>query len=325
LGGYAFYTAERLGCSQLVVVRKAATGETFCGKLVPKEKLSEFLQLEGSAQKILRANPHPNILQPVAIVDGGDVSGVVFPAVGEDLHTFVRNKKGLKERDARPIFKALVSAVLHCHNHRIVLRDIRLGKVFFRNHSRTEVVIADLDGAQVVSHASPFLFDRKGSPAFVSPEVVVSPAYDGAAADMWALGVVLYILLTGTYPFQDSHPATLFQKIQQGHSAVYFPSSMSEAVRDIMRSLLLKEAHLRLTARALHQDLWLRDAEATHEPASPAAAEPMCTPAAAISPAAAAVECSNRKRRYGSCDPDSRPDKRPRDEDFAIDTTLHEQ
>jgi serine/threonine protein kinase len=260
LGHFTFSKSPLAACAHLVAVTKHAAPEKFSGKLILNESLPEFLKLEGAVHRVLRTHPHPNILQPITVVGGAELSGVVFPAVGEDLHTHVRARKGLPEREAKSIFRSILSAVSHCHRHRIVLRDVRLGKMFFKHGSSSEVVIGDLEGAQVVSHASPFLSDRKGSPAFVSPEVLVSHAFDGAAADMWGLGVILYILLTGNYPFQDSQIATLFQKIQQGHAAVFFPQGMSEAARDIIRSLLMKEPHLRLTAEELSHDLWLRDA-----------------------------------------------------------------
>jgi serine/threonine protein kinase len=252
LNGFEFGLGK-LGCTQLVEARKG--DELFCGKLIPNAKLPEFLQSEGRVHKVLRAHPHPNILAPVCVASGKDVSGVILPSIAEDLHTLARNRKGIREAEAKGIFHSIVSAVHHCHKHRIVIRDLRLGKFFYKQETG-EVVLADLDSAQLVSPTSPFLSDRKGSPAFVSPEVVVSQSYDGAAADMWALGVVLYILLTGTYPFRDSHPANLFQKIQQGHAAVVFPPSMSEAARDIIRRLLVKEPHLRMTAEELSRDLW---------------------------------------------------------------------
>ena len=88
---------------------------------------------------------------------------------------------------------------------------------------------------------------------------MVSHSYDGAAADMWALGVSLFILLTGSCPFRDSNAANLFQKIKRGHSAVVFPSSMSAAARDIIRRLLVTEPHMRLTADELIDDLWLSE------------------------------------------------------------------
>jgi len=252
LNGFEFGLGK-LGCTQLVEARKG--DELYCGKLIPNAKLPEFLQSEGRVHKVLRAHPHPNILAPVCVASGKEVSGVILPSIAEDLHTVARMQKGFRETDAKAIFHSIVSAVHHCHKHRIVIRDLRLGKFFLKKGTR-DVVLADLDSAQVVSPSSPFLSDRKGSPAFVSPEVVVSQSYDGASADMWALGVVLYILLTGTYPFRDSHPANLFQKIQQGHAAVVFPPTMSEAARDIIRRLLVKEPHLRLTAEELSKDLW---------------------------------------------------------------------
>jgi len=252
LNGFEFGLGK-LGCTQLVEARKG--DELYCGKLIPNAKLPEFLQSEGRVHKALRAHPHPNILAPVCVASGKEVSGVILPSIAEDLHTVARQQKGFRETDAKVIFHSIVSAVHHCHKHRIVIRDLRLGKFFLKKGTR-DVVLADLDSAQVVNPSSPFLSDRKGSPAFVSPEVVVSQSYDGAAADMWALGVVLYILLTGTYPFRDSHPANLFQKIQQGHAAVIFPPTMSEAARDIIRRLLVKEPHLRLTAEELSKDLW---------------------------------------------------------------------
>lgn len=260
VGGYALFPLERLGCAQLARAEKLGSSEALSGKLFGAEKLPEYLSLEGSVHRVLRAHPHPHLLSPLTVASSPDgLHAVVFPALGEDLHSYVRAAKGLPEREAKSIFRAILSAVAHCHRHRIVLRDLRLGKIFFKRGSKTEIVIGDLDGAQVVPHSAPFLSDRKGSPAFVSPEVLVSQSFDGAAADMWALGVMLYILLTGTYPFQDTQLATLFHKIQQGHAAVHFPSGMGEAPRDIIRSLLVREPHLRLTAAQLQTDLWLED------------------------------------------------------------------
>lgn len=257
---HEFDTSNRLGCSHLCKVKKSQSGEESVGKIFTSETLPTFLQQEGAVYKCLRTHPHANILPPTSVLQGPDNCAILFPDLDTDIHTFAKEKKGLPEREAKAIFRSIVSAVRHCHSHRIVLRDLRLGKIFFRKSPSGEqtrdVVLADLDGAQIVPRTAPFLFDRKGSPAFVSPEVVIAPLYDGAAVDMWALGVCLYILLTGNFPFQDSHPASLFHKIQQGHTAVHFPPSMSEAARDILRKLLVREPHLRLTADQLLQDLW---------------------------------------------------------------------
>ena len=107
----------------------------------------------------------------------------------------------------------MAAAVAHCHKHRIVLRDIKLGKMFFTDASCASIVIGDLEGAEVLDAQESLLTDQKGSPAYVGPEVLSCMPYEGYAADMWSIGVVLYRMLTGEYPFQDSEPAGLYDKI----------------------------------------------------------------------------------------------------------------
>lgn len=291
--GYDF-SSEQLGCSKLVSVTKGQ--ENYSGRHFGAEKLPSFLQLEGAVYKRLRAHPHTNILAPISTIEEASSCGVLYPPVDVDLHSYCRLRKGLPEREAKTIFHSILSAVHHCHKYRIVLRDIRLGKIFFKPGSRSDVVLGDLDGAQIVDGESPFFSDRKGSPAFVSPEVLVSPSYDGAAADMWALGVVLYLLLTGNYPFHDSHPASLLHKLQQGHSAVFFPPSMSEAARDILRSLLVREPHLRLTATQLLSDPWFTRSVSCRPAAAEADSVPTSIPS--VSPHPSTSPSSSRKRQF---------------------------
>ena len=95
--------------------------------------MPDFLRLEGAVYKVLRTHPHPNILLPSHVVSGKSFNGVIFPAIqDEDLHARARILKGFPERIARPMFRSIVSAVQHCHKHRIVVRDLRLGKVFLK-------------------------------------------------------------------------------------------------------------------------------------------------------------------------------------------------
>jgi len=121
------------------------------------------------------------------------------------------------------------------------------------------VVFADLDGAQVLSSESSLLSDQRGSPAYVSPEVLTCKPYDGFKADMWALGVVLYVLLTGSYPFQDSRPAKLFNKIQQGWRGVKFPKTVSSHARRLICRLLCCQPDLRLSASDALACQWVEE------------------------------------------------------------------
>lgn len=265
---YEFNSSARVGCTQLLRVSacdKSGIHRTYLGKLVPQPKLAAFLRTEGAALRVLNAAPHPNLPRVRCCIEpttATEPSCMVFPSLtGGDLHSFVRANRsadgGIPEALAQRLFRQITSGVSHCHSHGVVLRDIKLGKIVFTNPSRTEVVIADLDGAEVISRQAPLLSDQKGSPAYVSPEVLVCRPYDGTAADVWALGVVLYMMLTGTYPFQDNQPARLFDKIQHAWRAVSFPASVSPSARDLIKSLLTKQPDRRPSAEELLAHPWV--------------------------------------------------------------------
>lgn len=100
------------------------------------------------------------------------------------------------------------------------------------------------------------LEDKHGCPAYVGPEILSSKSsYSGKAADVWSLGVALYTLLVGCYPFQDTKPASLFGKIRRGRFAV--PEDLSPRARCLIRCLLRKDPVERLTARGILLHPWL--------------------------------------------------------------------
>ena len=178
---------------------------------VPAGAMDDFLRLEGTVQFVLNSHPHeglPQLLNSLEVPEDGATAGfLVFPPFFGDLHSYVRSRVRLPEPEARSLFRQVATAVAHCHAHRIVLRDMKLGKIMFATRGHSRVVIADLDGAQELALGTAVLRDQKGSPAYVAPEVLLCRPYNGFAADVWSLGVILYVMVTGTYPFQDSRYA----------------------------------------------------------------------------------------------------------------------
>lgn len=99
--------------------------------------------------------------------------------------------------------------------------------------------------------------DTHGCPAYVSPEILSSSApYSGKMADMWSLGVMLYTMLVGRYPFHDPDPATLFSKIRRGQCCL--PEGLSPKAKCLLQSLLRKEPSERLTIAELLAHPWFR-------------------------------------------------------------------
>ena len=105
------------------------------------------------------------------------------------------------------------------------------------------------------------LVDRHGCPAYVSPEILCSAedGYSGMAADMWSLGVILYTMLAGRYPFQDQDPVVLFSKISVGRYTI--PETVSAHGRCLIRGLLRKEPSERLTSADILHHPWLQSCQ----------------------------------------------------------------
>ncbi len=99
------------------------------------------------------------------------------------------------------------------------------------------------------------LTDKHGCPAYVSPEILESTnGYSGRAADMWSLGVMLYTMLFGRYPFHDNEPSALFSKIRSGHFIL--PDTVSSKAKCLLRAILRKDPTERLNAQEVLEHPW---------------------------------------------------------------------
>ncbi|KAB1262835.1 Tribbles-like protein 3 [Camelus dromedarius] len=122
----------------------------------------------------------------------------------------------------------------------------------------TKVVLENLEDACVLTGSDDSLCDKHACPAYVGPEILSSRAsYSGKAADVWSLGVALFTMLAGHYPFQDSEPILLFGKIRRGAFAL--PEGLSAPARCLVRCLLRREPTERLTASGILLHPWLRE------------------------------------------------------------------
>lgn len=202
---YRFQVSSPIGCTRLCVGEtQGNTARPVTAKVIENEDLSDFFEKEGRVLHTLHNRPHPGFPKLMGTVQAENKGRcfIVMEELGMDLNAYVRAERGLPEDEVQVLFRQLLSSVAHCHKNQIVLRDIKLGKIFFSTTRRSQLVFADLDGAEVMTGGRVGqLRDQKGSPAYVCPEVLCCKPYGGYAADMWSLGVVLYRMLTGNYPF----------------------------------------------------------------------------------------------------------------------------
>ncbi|XP_016094982.1 tribbles homolog 1-like [Sinocyclocheilus grahami] len=204
----------------------------------------------GQYQEKIRAysmlSSHKNIAQIKDIVLGESKAYVFQEKDFGDMHTFVKSSKRLPEDLASKLFHQVVSAVNHCHQVGIILGDLKLRKFVFSDEKRAQLKLEGLEDCHILCGEDDSMFETHGCPAYVSPEILNGGVcYSGKHADAWSLGVMLYTMLVGRYPFHDPDPATLFSKIRRGTYCL--PDGLSLRARCLLRSLLRKDPGERLT------------------------------------------------------------------------------
>nr|XP_032808773.1 tribbles homolog 2-like [Petromyzon marinus] len=232
------------------------TGEEFVCKVYELSRWQENLGAQ------LRLSAHPHVCALLEVVLGERSAYALHERAHGDMHAHVRAARRLAEPEAARLFRQIAGAVAHCHGAGVVLRDLKLRKFVFADADRTTLKLESLEDAYVLPDDDvddDSLSNKHGCPAYVSPEILsagCAGTYSGRAADVWSLGVMLYTMLVGRYPFHDAEPAALFQKIRRGQFSV--PDWVSPRARCLIRSLLRREPSERLQAAEILEHPWFR-------------------------------------------------------------------
>ncbi|XP_026497364.1 serine/threonine-protein kinase 40-like [Vanessa tameamea] len=167
-----------------------------------------------------------------------------------NLQQYVTKVKKVPEKEAILIFYDIVRVVANLHKRNIVHRDLKLGNIVL-NQRTGRVVITNFCLGTHLGSDRDLLKDQRGSPAYISPDVLMCKPYLGKPSDMWALGVVLYTMLYGQFPFCDTSLAQLFSRIQAANYNIP-PDGNSVQVSDntvfLIQRLLVKDPKHRLLA-----------------------------------------------------------------------------
>lgn len=164
-----------------------------------------------------------------------------------NLQHYVIREKKLSEREATIILYNTVRVVDSLHKKNIVHRDLKLGNLVL-NQRTHRVTITNFCLGKHLGSEQDLLKDQKGSPAYISPDVLCGKPYIGKPSDMWALGVVLFTMLYGQFPFYDSSPTQLFNKIKAADYTIPNDGRVSENTISLIRRLLVLEPTQRMTA-----------------------------------------------------------------------------
>jgi len=181
---------------------------------------------------------------------------------GGELFDRIVKKSYYNEGDARDLCKFLLEAMKYCHDHHVAHRDLKPENLLLQNtKDDSNIKIADFGFAKRVKKPKS-LTTQCGTPGYVAPEILKGLPYD-EKADMWSVGVILYILLGGYPPFIEENQKLLFRKIKQGAYEFHkeYWADVSSEAKNLISSLLTVDPDRRLSANEALRNVWISGEE----------------------------------------------------------------
>ncbi|KAM4676480.1 calcium/calmodulin-dependent protein kinase type II subunit beta isoform 12-T12 [Discoglossus pictus] len=255
---------EEIGKGAFSVVRrcvKLCTGHEYAAKIINTKKLSarDHQKLEREA-RICRLLKHPNIVRLHDSISEEGFHYLIFDLVtGGELFEDIVAREYYSEADASHCIQQILEAVLHCHQMGVVHRDLKPENLLLASKCKGAAVkLADFGLAIEVQGEQQAWFGFAGTPGYLSPEVLRKEAY-GKPVDIWACGVILYILLVGYPPFWDEDQHKLYQQIKAG--AYDFPSpewdTVTPEAKNLINQMLTINPAKRITAHEALKHPWV--------------------------------------------------------------------
>lgn len=268
---------EELGKGAFSVVKRCVqrhTGLEFAAKIINTKKLSarDFQKLEREA-RICRKLQHPNIVRLHDSIQEESFHYLVFDLVtGGELFEDIVAREFYSEADASHCIQQILESVNHCHSNGVVHRDLKPENLILSEKPKSQpenlllasktkgaaVKLADFGLAIEVQGDQQAWFGFAGTPGYLSPEVLKKEPY-GKPVDIWACGVILYILLVGYPPFWDEDQHRLYAQIKAG--AYDYPSpewdTVTPEAKNLINQMLTVNPSKRIRAEEALKHPWI--------------------------------------------------------------------
>ncbi|RCH95209.1 hypothetical protein CU098_009210, partial [Rhizopus stolonifer] len=219
----------------------------------PKDTPREREQRTIREMAIMHLLRHPNICQLKEWIVYGDQYYMFLEYIeGGQLLDYIISHGKLREKLARTFARQIVSALDYCHRNSIVHRDLKIENILITNNK--EIKIIDFGLSNIYS-PSRLLNTFCGSLYFAAPELLYARHYTGPEVDVWSFGVVLYVLVCGRVPFDDTSLPALHQKIKAGH--VEYPDHLSRDCVDLLSKILVVDPSQRETLSFVIHHPWM--------------------------------------------------------------------
>ncbi|WOL13900.1 CBL-interacting serine/threonine-protein kinase 5-like isoform X3 [Canna indica] len=239
--------------------RELSSGESVAIKVIDKDQIRrqggmmEQIQREIAVMRLVR---HPNVVELREVMATRSRIFFVMEYVrgGELFARIVRGR--LTEDQARRYFHQLISAIDFCHSRGVSHRDLKPENLLLDANGDLKVSDFGLSALPEQLRHDGLLHTQCGTPAYVAPEILRSRGYDGAKADLWSCGVILFALLAGFLPFQDESLMKMYRKVSKADYQI--PPWFSSEARRLVSRLLVVDPNKRISIPAIKQLPWFK-------------------------------------------------------------------
>lgn len=236
--------------------KNLTTNESVAIKVINKEQLKKAgtmdqIKREISIMKLVR---HPNIVQLKEVMaTKGKIFVVMEYVKGGELFAKVAKGK-LSEDLARKYFQQLIGAIDFCHSRGVSHRDLKPENLLLDEDENLKVSDFGLSALPAHLRQDGLLHTQCGTPSYVAPEVLRHKGYDGAKADIWSCGVVLFVLLAGSLPFHHENVMRMYRKVLKAQYEI--PAWFSDEAKQLVSRLLVTDPNQRLSIADIVKEPW---------------------------------------------------------------------
>ena len=231
-------------------------------KVFKRDKMSKAEDQDVRTEvKVLQMLEHPGVVKFGDFFEDRSQFYLVLEYVSSgELLDRLSKKKTYTELEAREALKCLLSAISYVHSKGIVHRDLKPGNLLLKSpDSDSDITVVDFGFAQKIENDEA-LDSFCGTPSYLAPEIVTGARY-GRPVDMWAVGVIAFLLLGGYAPFFADTKPKLYAKIKRRDVKFHakYWEHVSQDAKDFILSLLCVDPASRLTADQALGHPWVRD------------------------------------------------------------------
>ena len=252
-----FKMGDQLGEGSFGVVRSAThilTGERVAVKILERSRIKEQkdkirIQREINIMKSLN---HLNTIRLYSIIETNTTQYLIQEyASGKELSEYIYSKTKLDDKEACRYFQQIISGVEYIHKLQIAHRDLKPENMLLT--ASKDIKIVDF-GLSNTYKKGELLATACGSPCYAAPEMLSGKKYRGITVDIWSCGVILYVMLVGGLPFEDTNNEALYKKIIAGKYTI--PDTVSKGGKDLIKKILETNPKKRITLPEIKKHKW---------------------------------------------------------------------